>query len=187
MLSKLKKDEVIDVLKERGEMLRECSMEQKKDFDIVNIAILDIGFAIIYADTSLWYNKEILETVTKKSRKKITLNQKIPPEIAIAKLFIENYPNLYKTLPQEIRDDKQVTLTALNFEPSNYEFINTKFFNDKDIAFVLVKYGEDMLNLFSDSIKDNFDIVERSVSSYPMSLQYASERLKMIKKLSELL
>jgi hypothetical protein len=85
---------------------------------------------------------------------------------------------IFYAAPDEIKNDKEFIMQALEYVPDLIDIIPYNIRNDKKLYLKAVsKYGM-TLNAAPEFMRDDFELVKTAVTSSPAALQYASERLK---------
>jgi len=167
------KDIIIKLMKYNGFELEYVSNRLRNDIDVVSAAIMNYTGAYFYGNInkSLINNKKIILLV---------LNQ--PFDM----WDIEDYENFLDKLDDDILDDEEIVLAAINKSGRNYKYISNRLKNNKDILIKCLSNCYDTSEYIDDGSDDGNDNYNRDYIKYIKNLEdemeyilkYAPELLK---------
>jgi hypothetical protein len=103
-------------------------------------------------------------------------------DCAIAAIKRKGHHSL-KVISERLKDDKEVALAAINYQPACYNYISDRLKNDKDIVLEVLRDEGEMKNI-PESYRDNKEVMliffnmKHLNPQYLQNLQYVSDRLR---------
>lgn len=121
-----------------------------------------------------------------------------------------------QVISERLKDDKEVAIEAINYQPLCYNYISDRLQYDKDIVLLVLKDESEMKNIpecftnnkevmldffnqrilnpqslqnlqyVSDDLKDDLEVVMSAIKQDPLNLQFAGKRFKEDKNLAML-
>ena len=123
---------------------------------------------LIGIDSKYWINNEAL--IKSALTHGVDIYERLTDEqkndVEIVSLAVENNPSIFKTLPENLRDNKKIVLST---------FIEKPFFLRSKKKEIVLKYA-------SESIRDNTTVALKALAYNPQNFQFVSDRLKNEKK-----
>jgi len=132
------KEIVTKAVNSDGRSIRYASQSLQQNKDIIEVAIQNNSAALDYLSLSLFDKfdrNEIIKFVKSDSNIYVKLPYKYKEDLQIARLVLSSSSKLYlyRDMPEEIRDNKELAISVVSENFSMYQYISDRLKNDKEI------------------------------------------------------
>ena len=154
------KEFILKVVSICGEAIQYASDELKKDKEVVLVAVFKSGLCALYhVSDELYSDKDVILG-------------------AMAIGFPDESVNVLELASKDLRDDKEVVLTAVARKGYALQFASDDLKNDKNVVLTAVAESGYALRYASTGLKSDKDVVLTAVAQDGYALQLASDELR---------
>ncbi len=122
-------------------------------------------------------NEGLKQEIIEKEKEELTKQNIIDQIKTEENAFNLAYFIAYK-LPQELQDDKEIALAALERSGAVFQFLSEKLKNNRNVVLVAVEQDGLNLEFVSEKFQNDEDIVKIAVQQNGLALEFASPALK---------
>jgi hypothetical protein len=177
------RDVVIEAVKRNGRSLKYASDELRNDRDVV-IEALKESWPFEYASDSLKKNRDFILKIIElffdiyiNSYEKLSDFEKNDTNILV-KGFKDIHILLFKELPLELKEDKEILLAISNGSILLFQIFNDEIKNDFYFALTTLQFNYNIFPYLTAELKDNRNFILEALTNNGNVLKYLSEELK---------
>ena len=174
------KDFILRAVKVNCFALKYASDSLKDDKEVVLKAIENNADAIKYASDRLKDNKEVMLKAVEHDGNALMYAFYLRDDKEVVLKAIENNIDAIKYASDRLKHDKDVILKIMEIDKDSdiSSYFTDELKDDKEVMLIAVENNGFMLKYASDKLKDDKDIVLKAVNQNGLALIYASDRLK---------
>jgi hypothetical protein len=190
------------LLKKNGKLLSLLSDEQKNNEELVETAINNRPTAIQYASEQIKNNTDIFKVVLSKNGRALEfasaqisdnnelaliamrqnfrsidfLSARLKEDLAFMKLCVLIKPEVFKYLPDNLRNVSELILLAASNNKDTYKSVDRNLFIDNnELCEAILKSNGEALKIMPENVKSNRNLVKIAIQENPYFVKYASD------------
>jgi predicted DNA-binding ArsR family transcriptional regulator len=164
------KEFAMTLVKLHGNCLKYFNSDIKSDQEIVLAAVKENQHALRHASEKMIKNN--IQFI-KKAMKEVKSHSNLSKQ-----LELNCGDSIYKNCSNELKQDRELCILAVNENGSNLKHAPDELKNDKEIVMIAVSKSGLALDYASEELKDDEDVIHQAIKKNPSSIFSASSRLQ---------
>lgn len=151
-----------------------------RDYFYDNMCSNDYGKFIRFNNNDfaiLNYDIGIIESGSLEDLTELYLDGELEFSKDLYAIFIDCYES-YDEFPEVLKEDKTITLTAIEYNPKSIKFASDRLKDDEEVVFTALKQDNTTFYYASDRLKNDKEMVKYAVERNGWALSYASKELQ---------